>query len=579
MAEEIDPQDLSHLNPLTVLGNAAAIPPVQAVTEPQNIVQPTREELLRQAAEAPDTELILPPPPLPLPVISTVQLTSESFPLPLPIAVVLSEPKPLPPAPKLLPPAPKPTSKSALPAVTQGPDIETMHAHRLTSKRKPLGPIVAAIGAGMLLLFIVAAILYVLVLRGIKIPLLYPAVSHLSVSGMQQRDHTSLAVRGTKSYQYVPNSQISLHLKAGTTKSLGSNAATPPATVTTTFQVAQAVVPSEQILAKVNVLGSGTIQVPLSYATSDTNWQVNLPLNTTVADQTVSTPALRSSFLAIVIQPPALQQILKAATSVAAYHQETQNGQRTAIYTYAVDVNQLSTVLGGGVTVSDPSLSVAYAWGSDLPRSAQLTATLKQGAVEYAYVAALGYWKWDQLLQDNDLTKLSTSTGAKLSVGDLIAQLGFAAGSLPGSGATAVHVSLPALVPAGEYTTQLLPTITATPPLPTTASTAQIIADDTQRKADLQLLQLALERYKNDHSDYPKSQGLEQVQASSALLAALVPSYSTALPIDPSQTIYWYEYRSDGVSFSLRSVAQNASDNQAKLGTAYHYFELNNPKP
>ena len=202
MADETEPQDLSHLSPSAVLGDRsvlnsdASTPPVESV--PQPITALSRDELLKQAAEAPDTELILPPPILPTeaPVV-----LRQSPPRPL-ITHLLPTPPELPQSATVLPEPPPPVATLPEPPppplavpehiVMQGPDIETMHAHRKRAPVSGLSKIIAAIGGGIVLLSLIAGILYVLTLRGARIPLLYSAVSHLAANGMAERD---LAVR------------------------------------------------------------------------------------------------------------------------------------------------------------------------------------------------------------------------------------------------------------------------------------------------------------------------------------------------------------------------------------------------
>jgi len=67
---------------------------------------------------------------------------------------------------------------------------------------------------------------------------------------------------------------------------------------------------------------------------------------------------------------------------------------------------------------------------------------------------------------------------------------------------------------------------------------------------------------------------LEQTRSSATLLAALVPTYMTAMPVDPLSNTYWYEYSSlDGTSYKLRSVVEDPTNPSAKKGVTYSYFE------
>ena len=118
--------------------------------------------------------------------------------------------------------------------------------------------------------------------------------------------------------------------------------------------------------------------------------------------------------------------------------------------------------------------------------------------------------------------------------------------------------------------------ITTTPPVPTSPATAEAKARDVQRKQDLKDLQSALLAYKKANGTYPAVSTPEQTIASTVLLSALVGTYMTALPVDPLSTTYWYQYQSDGFSYSLRSVAENPADPLAKQGAVFTYYELTN---
>ena len=454
-----------------------------------------------------------------------------------------------------------------------------MHAHRSRPQGGKTARGFAIAGGSVVILGLLAATLYVLVLRGTRIPLLYPAISHLAADGLSERDRAVKAVTQATSYQYASTSQIALKLKSGGATSLSGGAVAPVPTVTTTLQTAVASLPTEGLSAKTIVAGPGKLPVPLLFVSGDPNWKIRLPLDTTPTDQQVSAAAMRSSFLPAAILPIRLSTILKSATAVTSYGQETSGTQRLAVYGYSLDPKQIATALPNGVAASDASATVTYPWGSDRPAQAAVSMTLTDGSIAYSYASLLNYQNWDEPVLDADLSGLAKSSGTDLSVSDLIAHLGFAAGSLPGSDAVTAPAPVAALVPAAQFTTQLLPVITATPPPPASAITDAMTVNDTQRKADLKLLQLALERYSTDHAGYPKSDALEQVQSSQTLLSALVSKYLTALPIDPSRTVYWYEYQSDGKTYSLRSVAENPADPSAKLGTFYHYFEFTSSKP
>jgi peptidoglycan/LPS O-acetylase OafA/YrhL len=77
--------------------------------------------------------------------------------------------------------------------------------------------------------------------------------------------------------------------------------------------------------------------------------------------------------------------------------------------------------------------------------------------------------------------------------------------------------------------------------------------------ADLQALRAALEDYRRDHGEYPRSRGFDGLYsnfgaASPAWIGGLAPKYIAALPRDPRKTsdpLRQYLYRSDGKDYKL----------------------------
>lgn len=114
-----------------------------------------------------------------------------------------------------------------------------------------------------------------------------------------------------------------------------------------------------------------------------------------------------------------------------------------------------------------------------------------------------------------------------------------------------------------------------------TADTSHSSADlttttgrDTQRKADLAKIEGYLNAYKTQNGSYPISADVEHLSdANSSVTAALVPTYATTLPTDPSTPNFWYGYKStDGTSFELTAVLEDTSDPDGqKIGNNFVY--------
>jgi hypothetical protein len=98
---------------------------------------------------------------------------------------------------------------------------------------------------------------------------------------------------------------------------------------------------------------------------------------------------------------------------------------------------------------------------------------------------------------------------------------------------------------------------------------------DSQRKTDLSNIAKALENYKSVSGSYPVSQGTEKVAAlSGTLYSALVPTYLSQIPIDPSSPTDYYGYKSDGTTYSLTSILENKSDSSGKMVGSYFIYTL-----
>jgi type II secretory pathway pseudopilin PulG len=561
-----------------ILRQAAAAAPVAPVV-PQP--PPSRDELLRQAAAAPDTRLILPPVPA---------LATEESPAAAITKISPEKPRPVVAMPTPPVPAPIPT-----------PDIEVVRPHHRSGSGTKL---VAGVLGVILALAILLGSAYALAEKGVRVPLLYAYVSKLQANGLDERDAASAYASAQGSYELGATSKVVLHLVSASTSATAAGGATNPfASATNAIPYARYVVDKDTLQARTTVTAGGVQQVPMVYETGSNVWQATFPLAATPGNFTVAASKIKETLLQSLLDPVSVQEMLGAATAETAYSPLTVNGAKTGEYTYSLDAGKLSAYLPSGASLTGATGILRVAWGSRQPLYAEVDGTIAYEQTKYQYQSVDDITSWNQPLPMSETGITGLGAGATaLDIKDFIAQLGITYSTLPNGltttpTPTATPVATPsptpsptptlappsstptpltALQPSGQSTTVLLPAITATPPAPAATANAAAIARDTQRKGDLQLLQQALENYKTVKGSYPKSNGLEQVQNSSTLLNALVPTYLTALPIDPTQTTYWYEYQSDGTTYALRSVAENAADPTAKLGTAYHYYEFDN---
>ena len=533
-----DIQDFSRLSPHAVLGTA-----------PLN-----REELLKAAAEAPDTQLILPElpqrPPLPEP----------------PLAPAITNPV-APATPRVV------AVKEVVKPVVPTPDIEVMRPQKIrakTGKKTSVGLILSLVAAVALLTLIGVSIL--LATQGVRVPLLYTAITKLQPSGLKERDAALAAVVTQRYYQvasdtYDKTSKVPPHAALSASQYSYIDSSWVDVTSGTTYA-------HERVTL-------GKTEIPVLFRSANPA-RIRFPLVSAPTNQAPSEAEFGSSPLIVLLKPIPLPALLALATSEKGYLSGPSVGgaivpasdQKVAVYEYAVDPVSLIKLLPVGKSILNPVLTVRYAWGSNLPVTSVLNGEYAaEDGIKNQFSLSASYDKWGSA-KPSEFAVLDAGSAEPVSLPDLRAELG-ATSKTTVLTPPKLSVFTP-LVPANTSISALETVITASPPPPATAANPQAVPRDATRKADLALLRSALIGYKTATSGYPISSGLEQVQASKTLFSSLIPVYLTAMPTDPIATVYWYEYQSDGKAFTLRSVAENPSDPEAKLGRAYHYFILTN---
>jgi hypothetical protein len=100
-------------------------------------------------------------------------------------------------------------------------------------------------------------------------------------------------------------------------------------------------------------------------------------------------------------------------------------------------------------------------------------------------------------------------------------------------------------------------------------------SSDTQRKADLKVIQSALIDYKAASSSYPVSATYTFLNTSGNIVEkALVPVYLNVLPQDPAPAKA-YAYKSDGTTFTLTAELDNSTDPEAVLDNGKPLYRIN----
>jgi len=106
--------------------------------------------------------------------------------------------------------------------------------------------------------------------------------------------------------------------------------------------------------------------------------------------------------------------------------------------------------------------------------------------------------------------------------------------------------------------------------------TEMAATDDEQRKADLAIIQEALLNYYAGEGQFPVAEQLALLTTGNILETALVPTYLTALPADPS-TAKNYGYKSDGLSFTLTAMLDDTTDSEAVVKEGKAVYSLTYP--
>ena len=621
---------LAALSPAAVLArrSSAGLPPSSA-TAPAPL-SPSREELLRQAATAPRSPLILPtelprepevhqsrlltqqvvglageepqapdasPPKAPdltsIKLGSRADMAEEGGPAvdaratmaEAPIQVEMALPKRRNPNDGPEPAARITSARVAVPGAIAG----LPSASPASSHRRNIG-LISAIG-GVVALILLAGVGFLLGAQGVRVPVFYQMVTKLQPNGVREAASALRVVTAHQKYSYADGSEIAVGLQGGSTKPLlpdstsTSPVVTPISTLAATVQDGTRTTSDDSFSGTLSVVadhGSGvTLQIAGVKETGGILWQVRLPLNKTPTIHAINTAPINETLLTSLLHPAPLRTVLAAVSKENSYAKKTVNGQQLAVYVYTLKPQALTGLLPTNVSFSTATAEVTYAWKTGLPTQVNLVGAFRFQNQQYSYRNTALYGNWDTAAPAAVGEVASAQNPAVLPTGEFVAQLGLTPKALPGldpAAAAALPTELPAITPTGNTVTAVSAPITTVPPLLTQPASAEAKARDVQRRHDLADLQTALERYKTVVGGYPKVQPFEQTGSSATLLKELVPRFLTAVPVDPTSTTFWYEYSSDGNTYLLRAVAEDASRPEVKQGTSFSYYELTNTK-
>jgi hypothetical protein len=463
--------------------------------------------------------------------------------------------------------------------------------------------IVATVLVGSLILLIVGSgIAYVMAKNGSRIPVLFTAVSGLETTGLATNAQALTYVQARTRYQVQGEVELA--------RSDIDTSSSKPELSTAGGTAAGSIYRVKSQLAKGDFSEKGKEHVgslaltinqndPIQLATeqlpasgdADT-WKLYFSSNESPELVSVKGDLMAKTLLQPVLQPIPLEKLLTLPTGELAYQKQTGTKAGTVLsaHSFTVSSDKLKEFFPVGAVLENFTLTTRYTWAQgSIPAGQTSTADLK-GTVtylqkKYNYTAAWRYGEWDQPLATSDdtsggLEALSGDVVTPVSMSSATAQMGIISlASLPNTLSETESGSSAAtgpVTPTGEGITVAGSRITLEPPVPTKPATAEAKLRDTQRLKDLSDAKKALEAYKKTTGNYPVSITLLQTTEGGILLSELVSTYLTKLPIDPSKTVYWYEYTSNGTSFTLRAVAEDPESATVKQGSVYPYFEVTN---
>lgn len=302
----------------------------------------------------------------------------------------------------------------------------------------------------------------------------------------------------------------------------------------------------------------------------------------------ISTAPVKKTLLYPALKPTSLSTLLSAIQAEGGYAYQREEGVvPTVVYAYTVDATKLAGAFPEGAEFENLRLDVYYTTKTELapaavPLRAELTGTLKYQGRSYEMSQEYVYSIWDtELSLDDEAYKqiAAATTGTERGVKEMINEWGILSlNALPNSLSDEESGELkPPFTPTNASSTTPIPAVTSFGPPPTRPVSDAAAAEDAKRRADLQLIQKALAAYHAANNSYPVALDFIQLASVQRFFDVLVPTYLTAVPVDPQSTAYYYSYKSDGVTYTLRAVALDLEHPDANLGSTYPYYQYTNP--
>ena len=467
-----------------------------------------REELLRQAAQAPANTFILPQP-LPIqPIPNSAQAatlkglefksTANPSSVPIPQSGAILSGKVETRAPVLSPPVPPAVNPDLLKngkAAVHSVSIDISDIAKVGSNHVGGKGILIGILGLLIALGILAGSTYALVLKGVRLPGLYSGISGLDSNGVTLSKEALALIKTHPNYQQ--SGQITLKSASGSVKPSLPTTSSGTVQINSLQSVVALGAPLQYSLAtgsfqgklSLNVDSSTAVPVYLrSNATTggDQLWAFDLPAN--IAEPLVAVPqsAIKNTLVYAVVRPVALTDLLDAVQTSSDYEQISYNGQNAASYTYTLDPKALQASLPEGTTASAVTASVHYLWHTKQPSHITLQATVSYQGRQFIEQQVSDYDFDSSTLPTDNKTGFANLLEAAivqkmpvLSSADFISHLGIASyDTIPHADSS----SAPVITPAPSPTSSPIPSASSLPsskPSPVTSISPSPLASPT----------------------------------------------------------------------------------------------------
>jgi hypothetical protein len=419
------------------------------------VAKPSREELLKQAAEAPAASFILPPPEVITTSGTEAKPLTTSQPLPIGEAVKPLLEKPVtsafPPPPVRTAPLGTPTSPlpgqqrpftpppSKL-ATQQPARVPGIANERLQPSQQPLGqakPIAqptklkGATGFGatpkrrgiagtlvvgsFILLLVGSAVSYAMARSGTRVPLLYKQLSGLEPTGLATTLQALAYVEGRTRYQVQGEIQLEQQgaLDSSGKPSLTTAGDTGPGDVYfLKSQIGQGEFSEKggthltSIALTVNQ--SDPLQLAMQQkagnATAD-NWKIYYSSSQIKELVAVKGSLVAKTLLNPVLKPIPLEKLLTSPTGELAYQKQVGTNSATAIsaHSFTVNTDKLKEHFPTGAILENFTLLARYTWAQGSTPAGQVVSTELKGTItyqqkKYNYTSSWRYGNWDKPL-------------------------------------------------------------------------------------------------------------------------------------------------------------------------------------